>query len=174
MKKKEKNKLNVFNTYWCPWKYLSNWPRNFRVFFRQFKWAYQRVTRGYCDYDIWDMDTYLSQLLADGIRHLADTTHGYPGTDEFPTYESWRDYLYKISDLLNYSLGELPNEYEEAWLAKWKEKGLDFINHSDETPEEKEITEKYLDKEKENDNLKIEAQNEALKMIYHIFGNLWD
>ena len=120
------------------------------------------------------MDTYLSKLLADGIKHLADTTHGYPGNDEFPTYEDWRDYLYKISDLLHYSLGELPNEYEEAWLAKWKDKGLDFINYSNETPEEKEITDKFLDKEKENDNLKIEAQNKALKMIYHVYNHLWD
>ena len=165
------NKLNVFNTQWCPWKYPSNWIRNARLFFRQFKWAYQRMTRGFCDFDTWDLDNYLSQLLADSIRHLANTTHGYPGTDEFSTYESWRDYLYKISDLLNYSLGELPNEYEEAWFAKVKEKGL---GHSDETPEEKEITDKYLNKEKENDNLKMQAQNEALKMIYHVYNMMWD
>lgn len=171
--KKEKNRLSVFNTDWCPWKYLSNWPRNVRLFFRQFKWAYQRVTRGFCDFDTWDLDTYFSMFLADSIKHLADNTHSYPGTEEFPTYESWHDYLYKISDLLNYSLGELPNEYEEAWLKKWENKGLDFIN-GPETPEEKEITKKFLDKENSNELLKREAQNEALKMICHVYNQLWD
>ena len=54
------NKLNVFNTQWCPWKYPNNWIRNARLFFRQFKWAYQRMTRGFCDFDTWDLDSYLS------------------------------------------------------------------------------------------------------------------
>ena len=167
------NKLNVFNTQWCPWKYPSNWPRNIRLFFRQFKWAYQRITRGFCDFDVWDMDIYLSQLIADEVKHLADTTHSYPGTTEFPTYESWKAYLYKISELLHYSLGELPNEYEEAWMKKWKNKGLDFINGPN-TPEEEEITNKYLDKEMVNEKLKNEAQDKALNMLFQVYRNLWD
>lgn len=165
-------KLNVFNTIWHPWRYPSNWISNIKIFFRQFKWAYQRITKGFCDYDIWDMDVYLIQLLADGIKQLADTSWGYPCTEEFPTHESWQEYLYKICDLLNYSLSELPNEYEEDWLKIWKERKLEAINHP--TKEEKEISDKYLDLERKNDKLKIEAQNKALKMIYHIFNNLWD
>lgn len=168
------NNLNVFNTHWSPWKYPSNWARNIRVFFRQFKWAYQRATRGFCDYDYWDLDIYLSELMAQSIKELAEKTHSYPGTEEFPTYESWRDYLYKIADLLRYSLNEdMPNEFEEAWLATWENKDIyDAINNK--SPEEREITNKYLDKEYENECLKRKAQNEALDMIKHVYNNLWD
>lgn len=168
------NNLNVFKNYWSPWKYPSNWIRNARVFFRQFKWAYQRVTRGFCDYDYWDLDTYLSELMAQSIKMLADNTHGYPGTEEFPTYESWKEYLYKIVNLLRYSLNEdMPNEYEEAWTATWKDKDiLDALNNK--TPEEKEISNKYFDKEYENECLKRKAQDQALDMIKHVYNNLWD
>ena len=168
------NKLNVFNTYWCPWKYPSNWPSNFRVFFRQFKWAYQRITKGYCDFDYWDWDTWMSQLIAQSLKELADKTHGYPGTDQFPTYESWKDYLYNIVNLLEFSLrDDLPNEYEEAWMKKWEEKDFDIINRED-TPEEKEITDKYLAIENNNAILKKEAQDKALKLLIPIWNQCWD
>lgn len=167
------NKLNVFNTYWCSWKYLSNWPTNFRVFFRQFKWAYQRVTKGYCDFDWWDMDTYLSQLIPDMLERFIKDGHGYPGTDEFPTTEKWNEYLQKTIDLFRYSQSELPNEYEEAWIKKWEEKDFDIIN-KEETPEEKEITDKYLAIENNNDKKKMVALDEALQRVFHIFHDLWD
>lgn len=169
------NKLNVFNTYWSPWKYPSNWFRNAKTFFRQIKWAYQRITRGFCDCDYWDLDTYLSELLAQSLKKLADDGNGYPGTEEFPTYESWQEYLYKIIDLLRFSLNEdMPNEYEEAWMKTWEDKDnfLESVNNP--TPEEKEITDKYLKKENENELLKRKAQDEALDMIKHVYNNLWD
>ena len=168
------NNLNVFNTHYSPLKYPSNWIRNARVFFRQFKWAYQRVTRGFCDFDVWDFDTYLSQMMADGIEHLAKTSHSYPGNEEFPTPESWEEYLMKIVALLRYSLNdELPNEYREAWEKTWENKDIcDAINNK--SPEDEVITKAFLDVEMQNENKKIAAQNEALDMIKHVYNHLWD
>lgn len=167
------NKLNIFNTHWSPWKYPSNWASNFRVFFRQFKWAYQRVTRGYCDYDWWDADTYLTQLFIDILKEFINHGNSYPGTDEFPTFELWTNYLQEIVNLFEYSLGELPNEYEEAWLKKWENKDLDFFNKP-ETPEEKEITNKYLDIEMKNELSKQDALKKGLEKFIYIFPTLWD
>lgn len=167
------NKLNVFNTHWSPWRYPSNWASNFRVFFRQFKWAYQRVTRGYCDFDWWDADTHLTQLFINILKEFINNGHGYPGTDEFPTFESWTNYLQEIVNLFEYSLGELPNEYEEAWLKKWENKDLNFINEP-ETPEEKEITNKYFDIEMKNELSKQDALKKGLEKFTYIFSNLWD
>ena len=168
------NRLNVFNQNWCPWRYPSNWIKNARLFFRQFKWAYQRITKGYCDADYWDLDSHLTELMAQSIKELADNTHGYPGNKEFPTYESWKNYLYRIVYLLNYSLkDDLPNPYEDAWLAILDKKDT-FNNINNSTPEEKAITDKFLDVEVENDKKKYAAQQEALKMIQHCFNDLWD
>ena len=166
------NKLNVFNTYWCPWKYPSNWPANFRMFFRQFKWAYQRVTKGYCDFDYWDMDTHLSYLIPDMLERFIKDGHGYPGNDEFPTPEAWNEYLQKTIDLFRYSQSELPNEYEDAWVKQLEER--DFLFNKPETPEEKEIADKYLAIENDNDEKKRIALDEALQRVFHIFHHLWD
>ena len=167
------NPLNVFGHDYSPIRYPSNWGRNIRLFFRQFKWAYQRITRGFCDFDVWDFDYYLTSVMAQGIKHLADTTHSYPGNNEFPTYESWRDYLYEIATKLNFSLrDDLPNEYEEEWLKGWEKDGLDSINNR--TPEEEEISRKYLEVEQKNDTLRNQALSEALDMIVHVYSALWD
>ena len=166
------NKLNVFNQDWCPWRYPSNWIRNARLFCRQFKWAYQRITRGFCDFDYWDFDVYLIRVMAGGLKKLADETHGFPGNEEFPTYTHWQQYLYKIVDLLELADNdELPNEYEEAWMRSFEEHNFDF---NDRTPEHKEITDKYLAVENQNSEKREVALNEALDMIKHIFWHLWD
>ena len=167
------NPLNVFGHGYSSIRYISNWGRNIRLFFRQFKWAYQRITRGFCDFDVWDFDYYLTSVMAQGIKHLADTTHSYPGNNEFPTYESWKDYLYEITNKLNFSLrDDLPNEYEEEWLKGWEKNGLDSINNR--TPEEEEISRKYLEIEQKNDVLRNQALSEALDMIVHVYSALWD
>lgn len=168
------NELNVFNNSWSPWKYPSNWIRNARMFFRQFKWAYQRVTRGFSDPDWWDMDTHMQQLLANMIEYLADHTVSYPGRDEWKTPEDWDKYLREIVAKLRYSLNEdLPNEYEEAWLKTFEGKDLvEAIN--DKTEEERAITNAYLNKDMENWKKRDKALFEALDMIVHCWHNLWD
>ena len=168
------NELNVFNNSWSPWKYPSNWIRNARVFFRQFKWAYQRITRGYSDPDIWDFDTYLANLMSGDIEHLANITISYPGQGEWDTPEKWDVYLRTIVKKLRYyNNDEMPNEYEGAWLKTWENKSLsEALN--DKTPEEEEITKKYLDVENKNEEYKYQQMMEALDMIKHCYGHLWD
>lgn len=38
----------------------------------------QRTTKGYCDGDLWDMDTYLLDLLPSMLKELADRCTSYP------------------------------------------------------------------------------------------------
>lgn len=166
--------LNVFNNYVCPWKYIKNWGTNIGTFFRSFKWAYQRATRGFADKDVWNLDTYLTELIADSVEQLADIQHGWPGTDEFPTPESWDEYLRKAVSLLRYSLGELPNKYEKEWMDTWIN-DEDMLRHiTDPTDSDKEITKKFLDVEQENELKQRDAQNEGLRMLFAVWNSLWD
>lgn len=166
------NKLNVFNNDYCPWRYPSNWIKNIRLFGRQFKWAYQRITKGFCDPDWWDMDTHLKMLIADMLEEMIKRSISYPGTDEFDTPEKWNDYLKTIVAKLRYSLKDLDNEYDNEYIAILEKE--DIISFKNRTPEEKEITKKYLDKEIDNWKLQEKAQNEALEMLVHCFNQLWD
>ena len=67
---------NVFKQYYCPWRYPSNWIKNIRLFFRRYKWAYQRAKRGYADCDIWNFDSYLEKIISKGLRELEHTLRG--------------------------------------------------------------------------------------------------
>ena len=91
---------NVFKQLYSPWRYLSNWIRNIRLFFRRYKWAYQRAKRGYADCDIWDMDSWLLTLFHDSLNHLADNHCGWPGNEDFPEDENWTKYLKEMAQLL--------------------------------------------------------------------------
>ncbi len=46
---------------------------------RCIRWSAQRVTRGYCDADVWDMYSYLQMLLPAMLQYLKDNRHGSPG-----------------------------------------------------------------------------------------------
>lgn len=83
------NNLNVFTMCaYSPWRYPGNWWSNIKQFFRHFRWAWQRATKGFCDYDCFDLDHYYLVLLPATLRHLAKYTHGYP--DKYTNFENWQ------------------------------------------------------------------------------------
>ena len=43
------------------------------------KWSKQRITRGYCDYDVWEMFSFLQTIIPDMLQTLKDTRMGSPG-----------------------------------------------------------------------------------------------
>lgn len=48
-------------------------------FFKCVKWSKQRITRGYCDCDVWEMFSFLQTLISDMLQTLKDTRTGSPG-----------------------------------------------------------------------------------------------
>lgn len=45
-------------------------------FFKCVKWSKQRITRGYCDCDVWEMFSFLQTLIPDMLQTLKDTRTG--------------------------------------------------------------------------------------------------
>lgn len=68
---------------------------------RGFKYAAQRIRKGWCESDVWNLDLYLESIIIDTLRQLADVSHGYPGNDEFPTFESWQNWLRETADMID-------------------------------------------------------------------------
>lgn len=54
----------------------------------------QRARRGWSDADTWNLDTYLTQLIAGALTHLADRSHGYPAES---SPEEWAQVLQRIA-----------------------------------------------------------------------------
>lgn len=82
---------------------IIQWPRNL---FRKIKWAYQRVTKGYCDYDVYSLDVFYANLFVVSLRELAEKENGYPAIYDIKykdlTSEEklhiWKDKINSIAD----------------------------------------------------------------------------
>ena len=45
---------------------------------RNIKYSFQRVTKGYCDKDLWNIDYWFMNLMPDMLQQFKDTKHGSP------------------------------------------------------------------------------------------------
>ena len=50
-----------------------------RSFFKSLKWAWQRVTKGYCEKDVWDIDSWFLSIIPCMIDDLKSNHIGFPG-----------------------------------------------------------------------------------------------
>lgn len=76
---------------------------------RMFKYAWQRMNRGYADCDVWNFDTYLVSIITSGLRHLAEYGHTY--AFEF-TPEEWEHWLKETADMLEEGA-------DDDWWINW-------------------------------------------------------
>jgi len=106
------NKLNVFSG--CFYKSPRFWLRNIKMFFRCIKWSYQRITRGYCDADLWDYFTYHSELIIQSLTSFANNHNGTPmylkDDTKIENDEQWVAYL---TELVNHFKTGM--EYEDFY-----------------------------------------------------------
>ena len=169
------NYLNLFRKEdYCPWQWPSNWPKNIKHFFHCFKYAYQRATKGFSDWDRWDLDLFYNHLFVNSLWEFAEKAIGYPGNEEFPTMESWQKYLNEIADLFEQSIEgyETPkNPYEQEFEDMITKEGRDYNNL---TSEEKALSKKYFRAEQKLAKYRDDCHNKALKKLRHVFGSLWD
>lgn len=97
-----KNQLNVFTLGYDSWRRPHNWPHNIKNFFRTIKWAWQRATKGYCTWDLWDLDAHLIQLLPTALRDFKKDNIGHPAE---LTPEEW-----------DKTIDEMIDHFEKAYL----------------------------------------------------------
>lgn len=63
----------------------------------------QRAVQGYCDADVWNLDSYLLDLIPSMLDHLANNCHGYApfvcknGVKETMNETKWIDYLHGLA-----------------------------------------------------------------------------
>lgn len=179
-----KNKLNIFTNGYMPW-YPRNWLDNIKHFFHTIKWGWQRATKGYSDYDTWDLDVYYSNMIIASLSQFRAETMGYPGYME--NINEWYAILDKIIFLLKQANGDEPLE-EKNKLAKWYDgylatKHLDMTEVANgkamrisltEVDEETETKRKqYYKREEELYNIRTQKRKEAFELLAEYFGHLW-
>ena len=170
--------MNVFKYGWMPWRYPKNWWDNIKLFFRQFKWAWQRATRGFADCDTWNLDSSILDYLYGTLNFLAKHHWGYPGDDKFPTDESWTNFLTDMAQKF-YQANE-KNEYyptpkEEEW---WDYFDKCYANNPGKDVKEDEkliaLKDEMFKETDKNNEMRMCDFAEAWSLIGDVFFNLWD
>lgn len=129
--------MSILNLYAKPGYRMGLWKR-IKWWFRRAKYARQRARWGFSEYDVWDMDTYLAELIGDMTAYLADhnMSHPYDATNEewqdtlrtisrcfkqynierpCPAYEAYRNAIVRASDLGKSVTVEAPERFVKAW-----------------------------------------------------------
>lgn len=112
-------------------------------FGRQWKWAYQRAMKGYCDADASNIYNWFLSIIPDMLDNMADSTPAFP---EFPndgTYPQtqvvdlgdadgtvsnklveWKKMLRTMAQLIrdaDENMSSVKNKYEEEWSKAYDE-----------------------------------------------------
>lgn len=156
--------------------------RNVAQFFRNCKYAVQRVKKGYCDRDTWDMDRYLGSLLPAMLQDLADNTQSYPfkiDEEEQKDGQKWIDILHEMVQHFNNIDEDADNEATRGVNKAWEEMDK-YVNWEGTKPN-------FIDKEKYDvankawsDAITKHCQfmesekDKALDMLKKHFFDLWD
>lgn len=177
-----KNELNIFTNGYMPW-YPCNWWSNIRYFFRTIKWGWQRATKGYSDYDTWDLDIYYSRMMIASLSQFRAEVQGYPGYMD--SIEDWYAILDRILFLLKQANEDEPLE-EKNELAEWYEEHLEtatlsvtevkngvrkYVDTDDE--EAKAKVKQYYQREEELYEIRKQKRKEAFDLLSEYFGHLW-
>lgn len=115
--------------------------------------VYQRARYGFGHRDLWGFDNYIAGVISRAMSDLADVSHGYPATEEFPTMDSWREFLRELSrDLKAYTVHPV-DEME--------------ISNTDELWDN-------LDEISDRDVSRYERGVAAMKRFSENLGSMWD
>ena len=143
------SELNIFKKGYYSWRCPIH---NIGQFFRNCKYAWQRATKGYSDWDTWDLDQYYSSLIFDSMMQFADEINS---RTIGKTCDEWAEKIRSIAHKIKAS-----NDYEEKY---WEE--ISSLGDL----ELKEYIDKYLKEEKEANKITAEGYKE----LGEIIGYLW-
>lgn len=143
--------------------------KRIKWWFRRRAYIRQRGKQGFSNYDLWDFDAYLADVIGNGLKKFADEVHSYPWEE---TPDTWGKKVREISEYFLAYNEEIENPYQEQFdNAKTRIKNEDG-SISVEIPEE--IRQAYWDAETELYNAKMAKLKRGFDMLYEVFPNLWD
>ena len=160
--------LSVFE-YPYTWKSWSGFWHNIVYFFRCWRPAWYRATKGFCRADTWNVDVTTCTYLVKVLTEYRNITCSWPDQD-FPTFEEWIAYIDEIIDNLIYSLEDEDklNKYHDIWWEKCCGK-----SRSEWTEVENKIWEDYRTEVETIYNKQKSARLKAFTMLGAQLHNIW-
>ena len=169
---KELRSASVFKNYYKE----RNIFKAIKRFFRKLKWAYQRATKGYCEFDVWDMSMWFIDVVPNMLEDLANNGHGYPGNSQFDTFEKWSTYLKDLADKFRQAdedYCEERNLYEDEFNKRvdeaLKQDALRVNVFCDD-----DFSHNYFKEEVRIQDVRNGYLDEAFENFRKVFWELWD
>lgn len=155
----------------------------FRQIHNKIKWAYQRVTRGWCDRDLWNLDCWFMDTVVPMLKAFKKNKSGHPG---WMTAERW-DYILSemITHFENYDESN-PINHNDKWEKYFEimtkdyeneddlSKFLAMVNTNECTEEQKKAKVAWLVKENTIKNFREREKRQAFELLCEYFEYLWD
>ena len=136
--------------------------RKIALFFKRIKWAWQRATKGYSDWDLWDLDCYYNNLFIMSLREFAEYVRGYPISVE--NCDLWREIVNHMADC--FENREENTEQIDAILNKMKDT-------APESPERQALREEYQEAYRKEAERCVQANDEAFELMKKYIWCLW-
>lgn len=163
--------------------------KNIKLFFRHRKWAWQRVHRGYSDFDVGEMASWFDLVIPDMLLQFKNNIIGYPAilNDEF--YEEHKDEIgMPLEDLIVSTAEKSPlrdkwqKRMEIDCRQKWKEiieeMRYYFLESNEDTctkyPYSDMSHDDYLKKYDEINNYQTECRKKAFDLLCKWGRWLWN
>ena len=155
--------------YWRhPWVLLKDFWWNIKA-------AYWRSKYGFAPHDVWEFGYAFLEVVPQMLKYLAENGSGYPGDEEFPTPESWRNHLISIANLLENARDAVRDEKNEYYPAYRDKINGNWRPDDAETFTPDDIVKRYIDRDVElarEQDIMIEEALELLKKTQ--LKALWD
>ena len=160
--------LSVFR---CDYKW-SSWHgfwENIKWFFRSWRPAWHRATRGYCRMDTWNADVTICIYLIKVLTEYRNVTNGYPGNEEFPTFEKWIAAIDQCIDWLIFSV-EDPDKLNKRYVEYQK---FSLKGPKNWTDEEHILFDEYVLEANEVYKKQCETRKKAFAFLGEYLPHIW-
>ena len=159
--------LSVFRYDWS-WKTWRGFWKNLAYFFRCWRPAWDRATKGYCRMDTWNVDYSMTAYMIKVLVEYRNVTNGWPDS-EFETFEEWIAAIDECIDQLIFSAEE-PDKLNKHWSEYQK---FALKNKSKWTDEEHDIFLAYLDDVHKVYEMQCEARKKAFTFLGEYLPHIW-
>lgn len=131
------------------------------------KYIPQRLKYGISQYDAWDLDSYLFTVIENGLKYLKDAGNSHPLWCTFDEWQTKLTYMIKLCEIVNLYEDEITDISFNKYLEAEEKYGID-------SEECKKLKEKWMEDEKEFDELKETSSLKLLKELEKYIHDLWD
>jgi hypothetical protein len=162
-----KKNMSILNLYAKPGYKMTLWQR-IEWWYKRHKCARQRARWGFSEYDVWDLDCYLSELIGDMAKYLAEHNMSHPYD---VTTEEWQTILNTISKCFKQYNIERPTPAYEAYdkaMTRISEPGCVTVKAPI------ELLEAWRAEELANDEAKMTELKQGFDLLFKWYQNLWD